>query len=155
MRNLFYLNLLIILIGCGVNNLPEIAKESYELSDIEGPTVVAVFPRPESKNVSLDTIISIKFSEPVLSESVNELSFYVQSKAGKISGTYIFSDDTRSVYFVPEELLEPQTQYSITINNRISDTAGNELVDQDPNDKLVATPFVSVFTTADEEPDIQ
>lgn len=143
----------ILLTGCGFDNTPEFSKAPYELSDIHGPTVIMVNPLPDLKDVPIDTLIMVEFSEAILPESVNELSFYLESKTERISGTYIFNDDNKKAFFIPVKYLEPLTQYTITLNNRITDPAGNELVDQEPNDKLASTPFVSVFTTGAVEND--
>ncbi len=148
MKKIFcFFFLQILMSGCGPDEYPNFSKPPYELSDVNGPTVISIQPLADSRDIPVDTIIRVEFSEAVLSESVNELSFYIHSKAGKMTGTYIFSEDKKSVYFLPEKQLEPLTQYTIIINNRITDLSGNELIDQDPNDKLPATPFTSLFTT--------
>ncbi len=150
MKKIFYLMFLqIFMTGCSLEEYPELSKPPYELSDVLGPTVISIQPLADSRDIPLDTIIMVKFSEAVLPESVDELSFYIRSKTEKLTGTYIFSDDQKSIYFLPEKQLEPLTQYTITLNNRITDLSGNELVDQDPNDKLPATPFTSLFTTGE------
>lgn len=136
-----------ILFGCGMDEEFTFTKDGYKLSDITQPTVLSVTPLPDEKGVALNTPIIASFSEPVDPDTVNELSFYLQSKKGRVNGTYIFSADLRTVTFVPSDAFEPLTTYSITINNRVKDLSQNELADQDPNDKLPSTPFVSQFTT--------
>jgi len=147
MRRIFIFLVILKTLGCGGDDFPEFSKTPYEPSDVQGPTVVSVKPETEEKDVPPDTVISVGFSESILLDSVNEMSFYIQSKAGRFAGIYVFSEDGKQVYLLPEKPLEPSTQYTIIINNRITDRAGNELIDQDPNDKIPATPFTSSFTT--------
>lgn len=151
MKKLFFVIFLVN--GCGFEGIPDFSKSEYEISDVKGPTVIDVYPAPSSENVPVDCVISVSFSEPVLTESIDELSFYVQSKTERVRGTYIFTENNTIVYFLPEMPLDPLTNYTITLNNRITDPAGNELIDQDINDKLPATPFVSNFTTGEKNPE--
>lgn len=151
MHILFFISLLFFS-GCGLDGEITLTKDEYEISDITQPTVLSVTPPPEAKEVRMDASVKVTFSKSIEPESVNESSFYLMSKNGRASGTYIFSTDLKEVIFVPDNL-EPLTVYTLTINSRVCDRAGNPLADQDPNDKLPATPFISVFTTTgrDEE----
>lgn len=145
--NLLFFLALLFFSGCGLDEDIALTKDAYELSDITQPTVLSVSPLPDAKEVAVDTSVTVTFSKSIDPDSVNELSFHLQSKKDRVNGTYIFSPDMKEVIFAPEDNLEPLTIYTITINNRIKDLAGNELMDQDMNDKLTATPFTSVFTT--------
>jgi hypothetical protein len=96
------------------------------------PVILAFSPTGE--NVSVETLITVKFNEP-MSETVSENAIIL---IPGVNGTLTWDDNT--LIFTPESDLKYLTEYYVTIGIELADTAGNHL----------QFPFVFSFIT---EPD--
>jgi outer membrane protein assembly factor BamB len=83
------------------------------------PKVIAISPARDAENVSLNTNISITFSELMNQTSV-EQAFTISPY---ISGTYDWFD--KNFTFQPDVLLIEDTLYSIRLNSTCTDLVGN------------------------------
>ncbi|HEY4717311.1 MAG TPA: Ig-like domain-containing protein [bacterium] len=149
MKIVLFIFLISLMTTCGFENDIPLQKADYNYSDITGPTVISIIPAPGEKDVRRDSGIIARFSEPVNTESVSELSFILSNRDGQEKGTYLFSPDSREVTFIPSRKLSQLMQYTVAINSRIEDLNQNPLTDQDPNDKLQFSPFLSSFVTGE------
>jgi len=106
----FLLFVLLLAAGCG------------EDSDTALPEVVRTEPKNEATNVSLNTLIEVKFHEQIDPGSIEgtvEIS-------PTISGIVTYDKETRKLIFHPSESFEPNTEYAITLDG-IRDKAGNKM----------------------------
>lgn len=79
----------------------------------DGPVIKKVSPADNSKNVSLDTVITIEFSEDMNTRDILE-AFSIEPF---IEGKFVWSGSI--VYFIPEDGFLLNTTYTVKINNNI------------------------------------
>ncbi|MBI4652501.1 Ig-like domain-containing protein [Candidatus Desantisbacteria bacterium] len=116
---------------------------SFTTLDTISPQVIAISPQDKEINISTSMAISVKFSEDIDAGSINETSFQVEQAEGlrlKVEGEVTYNN--RVATFIPANILEPNTIYTVTITNGIKDIAGNALVEN----------YVWNFTTIDTIP---
>jgi len=109
----------------------------FSVLDNIPPKVTSSAPTNGDKDIIIDSIIIIRFTEPVNRASVNENSFSLFNAAGNVTGTIDFIDDDTGITFTPAQLLEPNTAYTINITTDVTDKNGNHLENM----------FIATFTT--------
>jgi len=82
------------------------------------PEIKEVSPADNSKDVSLDTIITIEFSEGMNTRDI--LKAFSMEPA--VEGKFVWSGSI--VYFIPEDGFLPDTVYTVKINNSIAAVNG-------------------------------
>jgi hypothetical protein len=105
------------------------------LADTVPPFVVNVNPPDGSSSVATNASISVQFSQYMSPTSINGASLHLSGATGNISGKVVGSGSSFS--FIPDGLLAPNTQHTLTIENTVSDIAGNHM----------ASAFTSTFAT--------
>lgn len=104
--------------------------------DFEPPTIVAQTPPPNATGVTLDTPVTVQFSEEVF--NVDSSSFWLL-KDGVIVQAFVgFDFTTKIATYSFSGLLEPNTTYTVQLGSQIADPSGNP---------LVGAPVVWTFTT--------
>ncbi|MCH8075976.1 MAG: Ig-like domain-containing protein, partial [SAR324 cluster bacterium] len=89
--------------------------------DTIAPSVVGTVPADQSTNVSVDTSITVTFSEAMNTASA-EAALTV---APALSGTFSWSGDNSVMTFVPGQSLSYSQTYSVTVASSAADTSGN------------------------------
>jgi hypothetical protein len=113
--------------------------ELVEIADAVPPGVVSVSPAAGSTGAAVDGGVTVKFTEPVLSSSVE--SNFTLAAAQPVPGTFEWSEAGDSVTFHPSSPLAEGTTYELTI-------AGVEDLVSNQN----STAFRSWFVTYSQEP---
>jgi RHS repeat-associated protein len=115
-----------------VNNTLDVKGEIIvvyiNIEDV-GPSVDSISPSDaeEPPYKPANSIITIRFSEPIDAATFNAQSVYVKAGTETIAGTFKMSDDGKIGYFVPEDDYPSGSQIDITVNAYIKDLAGNGL----------------------------
>jgi len=115
-----------ISVQAGKNTPAGTITMEYCGNDITPPQVESVYPT-NGATVSVDEKITIKFSENVVSESVNS-SFTLQSDTNQIvSCAVTYDPNNMTATFDPNSSLSYNTVYTATINTNLEDKAGNTM----------------------------
>lgn len=77
------------------------------------PAVLATNPELDAVNVPLTTVITTTFNQP-MDHASTEAAFALAGPSGKVDGGLRWSDDSRSLGFVPSDRLELGTTYQLT-----------------------------------------
>jgi hypothetical protein len=93
------------------------------------PGVVRVAPPPRKRDVPLNSLISVVFTEPVAPGSVTSETFMLQHGGTAVAGTVTVSADGLRADFVPGQLLAVNTDYSIVVAADIRDLDGENIGD--------------------------
>ena len=99
--------------------------------DITPPTVLTTDPASASEDIPENTSVSVIFSEPLRSKSVNERSLILLADSGgtfEIPGTLRLVSNNTELLFTPDSLLPDFTTHTIQISG-VRDEAGNPIVD--------------------------
>jgi len=102
------------------------------------PKILLTTPSCEAIDVSLNTAMSVTFSEPMDPASLNIIPFVINDGEKDISGTINYSGVTAT--FTPNEDLAYNKTYTASISTNPTDLAGNHLKSE----------MVCSFTTGDE-----
>lgn len=95
--------------------------------DVTPPSVVSFSPANASTEVPLNAQITITFSEPILSSSLDALAVTLQnySTSNFEAATLSLDPSGLVVTITPENLLAPNSIYGPVVTNHIADLAGN------------------------------
>ena len=102
--------------------------------DTTPPSVVSTTPSNGATGVSVNSLLSATFSEPMSAATIDETSFTL---SGNMMGTVSYSGLTAT--FAPDGDLDYSTIYNATISALVADTSGNPM----------GTSFTWSFTTED------
>ncbi len=105
--------------------------------DTTPPTILAASPLDSTTGVSTATDITVRFSEPIDSETITSADFTLTSAAGAVIDSVSYDHDTNTAILHPSALLVADTTYTARIS-AATDLFGNPL----------AAPFTWSFTTA-------
>jgi uncharacterized protein (TIGR03437 family) len=105
-------------------------------ADTTPPTVSFTVPVTNAQSVTVGSVVTATFSEPMDPATINTSTFTLQKGATGVAGTVTYSGNTAT--FTPAVNLTLSTVYTGTITNGAKDLAGNAL----------AANFVWNFTTA-------
>jgi hypothetical protein len=102
-----------------------------DIPDVTQPNVKSVFPSDGQENVSIGTSVTVTFSEPMDTNSIQLLL------GPRVPGKYEWNDDATVLTFRPRSYLWPDTKYVIDLDDWDpnywdpgvpKDTAGNQLL---------------------------
>ncbi|MCI0703401.1 MAG: DUF4082 domain-containing protein [Planctomycetia bacterium] len=94
---------------------------TYE--DVSAPSIVAQTPASDATGVSVNTTVTVTFSESIQS---NSLSLVLTDAANNtVAATVSYNDSTRTATLTPTSALALNTTYTATVS--ASDTAGNQM----------------------------
>jgi hypothetical protein len=94
-------------------------------ADATPPTVTASFPRADATGVPVNVQVSVVFSEPIDSASVNQTSFTLTQQGKAVEGALATSYGTLT--FRPTNALPSNTLLTATVTEAVKDLAGNSL----------------------------
>ncbi|TLN18881.1 hypothetical protein FDZ74_06505, partial [bacterium] len=96
--------------------------------DVTPPTITGRIPAPDATGVSINSAVTVTFSEELATGSLN-LSHFVLSGPGAVVVPAALSYDaaTYAVTLTPEANLQYGTAYSVTVTANTTDYAGNPL----------------------------
>jgi hypothetical protein len=110
----------------------------------EAPTVVSVEPSDGSADVSVDTTVTVTFSEPMDLTTLNYLFIELEAPGNRVVAATVEAQDNNTVaVLTPEAALHPATQYDVVVSTSVKDQDGTQLEGD----------FTSSFTTAFSQPD--
>jgi len=97
-------------------------------ADSTPPMVSATSPANDAINIAVNSAITVTFSEVMLTSTLSTDTFKLATRGGlPISGTVNVSGNTAT--FTPSADLPASTQFTATITNGVTDSAGNALPD--------------------------
>lgn len=108
-------------------------------SDMVAPRVLSIDPPDKATEVNASASVTVTFSEPINTVSVDSGTFVVSVFGADYPGNIIFSSNNTVATFVPSSSLPLSSDVSITLGKGITDMAGN------------ATPLYSTSTFRTQE----
>jgi predicted small lipoprotein YifL len=118
----------LVLSSCG-------GKGPLPPADTTSPSISLTSPTNGAQNVSVNSSITITFSEAMDASTINEQTITLSMGTGNVPGSATYSDTT--AVFKPASSLNPGTIYTVTVDGGVKDVAGNAMV----------TPFGYIFIT--------
>lgn len=114
------------------------------LVDTIPPAVSASVPADQAVNVARDVAISITFSEPIVSTTINSLNvkLFNDSTGSAVANSLALSQDGLSLAITPSQPLASSARYRVWLSRQIMDISGNEM----------AADITIRFTTIDDVP---
>ncbi|MFC1611353.1 Ig-like domain-containing protein [Myxococcota bacterium] len=112
----------IVLAACGEASDP---KTTPDVVDTRAPTIVSESPVDGATDVALDAIVSITFSEPIVTTN----SAFILRDSNRLAVEMVVTPnaDNTVVELDPAEDLLPGTIYTVTVAETVEDLAGNRL----------------------------
>jgi alpha-tubulin suppressor-like RCC1 family protein len=102
------------------------------------PSVVRTSPPPHKRDVSLNAIVVIVFSEPLDETTLNGSSVQLWRGTTPVGGTVRFGDVPHlRAEFHPDSLLEAETDYQLVVTTAVADVDGLAL------DSAITVPFTT------------
>lgn len=93
--------------------------------DAVAPRLAAATPLPGQENVSLDPVIEVRFSEPIVLTS-GGADLQLVTTAQTVRGAFLLSADSLTLNFFPEATLLTNSVYNLTLTE-VTDAAGNPM----------------------------
>ncbi|QPC81915.1 Ig-like domain-containing protein [Phototrophicus methaneseepsis] len=112
------------------------------------PVIEEYFPQPQESDVLLGTDLGLRFSQPMVPESVEEM-FYLRadgSEGPSVSGTFEWSEDNAGFRFQPDDLLDLETLYVAGFTEPPAVASGGDLGDT-PSWNFATVPYPSIVGT--------
>ena len=107
------------------------------------PVLVRVDPTPGRRDVPLNAVLLLVFSEPLDAATLTPSSVSLSRDGSPVAGALAFGDPARlTVTFTPDEPLAPAAEYTLLVTQELADDDGEGLI----------APAVTEFTTTDAEP---
>jgi len=108
-------------------------------TDTTAPTILERTPLNEAAGVATNTLVTVKFSEPMNAETVtavNEAGMPVNFTLGVVDGEPLagvvsYDADNNVATFAPQSALRVNANYVATVTTGVADTAGNALAGND------------------------
>ena len=99
------------------------------LTDTTAPTVVSVSPSAGSLDVSVGTLVTATFSEPMDAATLTGATFQLANASGApVVAEVSYNAETRTATLAPSSSLEPDTTYTATVSGGgPADLSGNAL----------------------------
>lgn len=111
----------------------------FTIADIKPPTVDTFTPNDGETGVTIDRLLAVNFSEPLLAGTISKASVKL-TRAGT-PASYSVTLSSNKITIDPDDAgdggLRPDTTYTLEITTAVTDLAGNNL----------ATAFTLAFTT--------
>jgi hypothetical protein len=98
----------------------------FTTADNTKPTVISKIPGAQG-NISVNSSVTVYFSERIDSSTITAGNFTVGSDSGYVSGSVVYNDATKSATFSPDASFSYSTTYTVTLLSGIKDLAGNSL----------------------------
>jgi hypothetical protein len=96
-----------------------------------GPVVVRTDPPPRRRDVPLNAVLAIVFSEPIDAQSVTTESVRLLRDGSPVSGAVtLVPGSPFRVELAPDELLEPLTDYVLVVTTEVHDLDGDALEEE-------------------------
>lgn len=112
--------------GAGVGTDLVSSFTTSGMSDMVPPRILSIDPPDKGTDVNTGSAVSVTFSEPVSTATVNTHTFVVTALNVPCPGTVTFSADSRAATFIPETPLPAGCNVSVVIG-QITDMAGNAM----------------------------
>lgn len=109
---------------------------------LRSPIVVRTSPPDGKRDVVLNSIVRIVFSEPMDPATISGASVSLGQSGGPVAGRVQLAPDGLSATFVPDRLLLPETTYTLSVTTGASDLSG------EPLESAVGVSFSTGTTTA-------
>jgi predicted small lipoprotein YifL len=106
----------VVLSACG-------GKGPLPPSDTTSPSISSISPTNGAQNVSVNSSITITFSEAMDASTINEKTITLSMGTGNVPGSVACSETT--AVFKPVSSLSPETIYTVTVVGGITAGAGN------------------------------
>jgi TolB protein len=103
------------------------------------PVVVETQPTNGEKDILIDQVIFISFSEPLQRGTINSESIFLSDNIGNVSGQLSLLNNNTVVSFNPTEPLKQHTSYTITVTIEVADL----------QDIPLANSYSATFTTGE------
>jgi methionine-rich copper-binding protein CopC len=109
-------------------------------ADALAPTVISTFPASGATNISVNTTVSVTFSEAMDPSTINTTNIKLRNTAtsGNTAGTVSYNTTTNVATFTPSAALSVSTGYTLRVSTGVKNLAGIPL----------AAAFNTSFTTA-------
>ncbi len=101
---------------------------TMEKPDTAQPEIVTVTPQDGALNIALNSIISVRVSEPIIKSSISQDCITVKNDRGvNITGSIQYEDAEKLLTFIPESRFDYLTKYIVSVKDGLRDRAGNRL----------------------------
>jgi len=114
-----------VLPGCNDDDSP-----NGPSGDTTRPTIIGISPADSATSVPVSSVIEVSFSEPIDTGTIDQTSFAVTISSLAVEGQFSFSKSLAGVTFTPNEHLEYDSTYRVTLSTAITDQAGNQLAEE-------------------------
>jgi hypothetical protein len=94
-------------------------------SDVTPPTVLSVMPATGATAVAVTAKVTVNFSEPMSSQTINTTTFTLSQGTTPVAGSVTMSGTTAT--FTPAASLTNSAVYTATITTGVKDVAGNAM----------------------------
>ena len=110
------------------------------------PEIVSITPSDTQEDVSLTQEVVVVFSKEINKESVNKSSFNLKNEDGVVlDGEFNFSEDSKTVSFIPSSEFKEAANYYLTISRLIVDSTEIPL-NLDQKDSLFQATFETLYS---------
>jgi len=130
-----------LLLSVTNNGSSDVASFDIRVAGSKGPVVVRTSPPPTKRDVPLNAVIVVVFSEPLAASSLTPAALSLTTAGGiPVAGQLRFADSTHlTAVFTPDTPLLPATDYTLTVTQAVTNVDGQAL----------RNPVVVHFTTTD------
>ena len=106
----------------------QFAFTTMEKPDTAQPEIVTTMPSDGALNVALNSIVSVRLSEPIIKSSISQDVITVKNDKGvNIAGSIQYEDAEKLLTFIPEAKFDYLTKYIVSVKDSLKDRAGNRL----------------------------
>ncbi len=113
------------------------------------PEILNVRPRQSATGVRLEQNVSVEFSQPMDRASTKE-AFMVLYNGERVPGTFEWSDNDRRLTFVPDDLLQIEALYTVTLAPTARSASGEATLESGLTYSFTTVPYPGI---ADTDPD--
>lgn len=103
------------------------------VADTTAPTITCRTPGPKTTGVSVDSSVTVAFSEPLDPASVSGLSMYLLDGSKRVPAVVSLSDDATQMVLDPSAPLRSGFEYVVNVvggEGAVTDVAGNPLAER-------------------------
>jgi methionine-rich copper-binding protein CopC len=103
------------------------------IADTTAPTITARNPAPNATNVATNTTVTVTFSEPMDSTTINSTNFKLAptpTPGAPVAATVTYNAATNTATLTPTSPLGSSVNYTATVTTGVKDVAGNALASQ-------------------------
>lgn len=112
------------------------------------PTVRGTSPSNGQRSVAVQQVISVTFDQAMDPVTVNAQTMLLRGAQGPVEGTVAYDPDARTAKLTPTRALDPEVDYTATLSNRISSSAGVPLTPTEWSFRTVDRPTILVTVPA-------